>query len=166
MSLCLTSLGVIISRSSHGAAKSMVSFFLWLSSISLCVCVCAYARTHVYVHTYTRVHTRTHTCACTYTCIYLLYPLLCQWTFQLSPHPGCCKQCCCEHGVHQSFWIKSTVRPEGTSMFSFWGTCRLFHSGCISLHPHKPCRRYNNPCFFKTVAISSDILYLLIILQD
>ena len=36
-----------------------------------------------------------------YICLpYLLYPFICQWTFRLLPHPGNCKQCCSETGVH------------------------------------------------------------------
>ena len=43
MSFCvwLTSLSMIMSRSIHVATwNGMISFFLWLSSIPLCVCVC------------------------------------------------------------------------------------------------------------------------------
>ena len=41
----------------------------------------------------------------------LLYPLVCQWTFMLSPCLGYCKQCCNEHwgacifSGHVSSWI-------------------------------------------------------------
>ena len=46
---------MVTSRSIHVAAHGMISFFLWLSNIPLCVCVCVY--THMYIDTYTHTHT-------------------------------------------------------------------------------------------------------------
>ena len=213
--LCLTSLSMIISRSTHVAAKSMISFFSWLSSISLCVCVrihthtymythihvyirtctcicahmCIYVCTRVYVHT--RVYMCAHTCICTHTrvythahvymytptCIYvhthvymythphLLHPFL-SVDISVASRPGCCEPCCCEHRVHESFWIKSTSRPEGTSTFSFGGTFRLFSIVAASVYIPTNSVGGTITHFFKTVAMSSEILYLLIILRD
>ena len=41
---------MINSRSSHVAANGIIPFFLWLSSIPLCVCVCVCACTHACAH--------------------------------------------------------------------------------------------------------------------
>ena len=35
---CLTLLSMIVSKSIHVATKNIVSFFLWLSNIPLCIC--------------------------------------------------------------------------------------------------------------------------------
>ena len=69
ISLYLTLLSVIISRSIHLAANDIISLFEWLSS-SPFVCVCT---------------------------PHLLYSLICQWTFMLLPCLGYCKQHCSEH---------------------------------------------------------------------
>ena len=64
-------------------------------------------------------------------CIYvshLLYSFLCWWTFRLCPHPGYCKCCCMNKGVHVCFWImffsqnmpsSGIAGPYGSSVFSF-----------------------------------------------
>ena len=57
---------MIISRSIRTAAKSIISFFLWMSNVH-CVCVyivcmciqCVYA--YIYIQTHTHTHTHTHT---------------------------------------------------------------------------------------------------------
>ena len=126
--LCLTSLSMIISRSTHVAAKSMISFFSWLSSISLCVCaricahtcICTHTYTCVCTHVYIRAHTRVYVHTPTSS---LSTPLSVDTS--VAARPGCCKQCCCGQGAHESFWTTSTVRPEGTSTVSFGGTSRM-----------------------------------------
>ena len=47
--LCLTSL-MIISRSIHVAAHGIISFFLWLSYIPLCVHTHAYVYKHIHIY--------------------------------------------------------------------------------------------------------------------
>ena len=43
---------MIISRFIHAVVNGIISFFLWLSSISLCVCVCVCVcvYTYIYIH--------------------------------------------------------------------------------------------------------------------
>ena len=82
--LFLTSLSMIISRSIHVASNGIISFFLWLSNISLCVSVCV--------------------CVCV--CMpHLLYPFICQWTFRLLPYLAIINSAAMNIGVHISFQI-------------------------------------------------------------
>ena len=48
VSVCLTSRGIIISGSIHVAANGIIFFFVWLSSILMCVY--KYTHTHRYIH--------------------------------------------------------------------------------------------------------------------
>ena len=57
---------MIISRSTHIAANGIISLFLWLSNIPLCIYTVS------------------------------SYPFICHWTFRLFPCLDYCKQCCCE----------------------------------------------------------------------
>ena len=126
--LCLTSLSMIISRSTHVAAKSMISFFSWLSSISLCVCARAYVHTHVYVHTRTRVYAHTciyvHTHVCMYTHPHLLYPLLCQWTFRLPRVLAVVNSAAVDRGRMNLFELR-VLSDQKASTVSFGGTSRM-----------------------------------------
>ena len=67
-SVWLTSLRTTVSSSSHVAADDIISFFFDDWEIFLCIYL-----------------------------PHLLYPLICQWTFRLSPCPGCCKYYLSEH---------------------------------------------------------------------
>ena len=127
--LCLTSLSMIISRSTHVAAKSMISFFSWLSSISLCVCVrihthtcicthtytCIYARARVYVHTcvYTCAHVYmyTHVYICARTRVYVHTHVYIRTHMCICTHPRvytCTPTCICTHThiffIHSCQW--------------------------------------------------------------
>ena len=105
---------LIISRSIHVVANGIISYFLWLSSIPLCVCVCV--------------------CLCV--CIpHLLYSFICQWTFRLLPCLAYCNSVSMNTEVHVSFWIEVFIfsgymprsgitQSYGNSMFSF---LRNFH---------------------------------------
>ena len=45
-----TSLSMIISKSFHIAANAIISFFQWLTNITLCVCVCVYTHHIFFIH--------------------------------------------------------------------------------------------------------------------
>ena len=47
---------MISSRSIHVAANVIIPFFLWLSSIPLCVYVFEYTYTYTHTHTHTHTH--------------------------------------------------------------------------------------------------------------
>ena len=72
----LTSLNMIISSYIHVAANGIALFFWWLSSIPLSTCTTSSLSGHLSV------------------------------AFRLFPGLGCSEQCCREHGVHVSFWIR------------------------------------------------------------
>ena len=102
----VTSLSMIISSYFHFAANGIISFFLWLSNIPL----------SLYVP-------------------YLIYTLLCQWTFRLLPCLGCHKQCCTEYWVWYLFKLCFSLhRCPGVELLDhivvlflvFWGIFLLF----------------------------------------
>lgn len=143
------------------------------------VCVCAHILVHTCIcaHTYTRAHTYTCVHTRVYTHMYVRARVRVHAPHAFFIHSSVSGHFGCLHilaAVHSAAVPMGCTDPPESRVLSdqkapphlVSGTCRLFHSGCISFHPHKPRRRHNNPCFFKTVAISSDILYLLIILQD
>ena len=97
VSVCLTSLRLIISRSTHVAADGIVPFIFAAEQYST-----------AYV---------TH----------LLYPHLCWWGLRLIPCLGYCKQCCSEHwgtsifstdGFLRYMPRSGIVRSYGSSIFS------------------------------------------------
>ena len=57
--LWLTSFSVIISGSVHVATNGIISFFSWLSSIPVCVCVCVY---HTFIHSSVNGYSLLHRC--------------------------------------------------------------------------------------------------------
>ena len=121
--LWLPSLSKISSRSFHVAANGIISFFLWLSNIPLCI----------YIHNgilYIHIH-------CVYIYIYHIFFI----HSSVDGHLGCfhvlaiVNSAAVNIGVHVSFRIivfsgyipRSGISgPYGSSIFVFWGTTILF----------------------------------------
>ena len=87
-------------------------------------------------------------------CIYVpphLHPFICQWPSRLLPCSSYHKQLCNELQVHVSFSIlvSSGYIPRSGISGSYGGFIPsffrnlhiIFHSGCINLPSHQPCRR-------------------------
>ena len=80
-----------ISRSIHVAANDIISFFLQMSNILLCVCVYIYVYVYIYMYMYVYVHVS----ICTYVYMYI-YVYVCIYIYHIffihssvSGHLGC-----------------------------------------------------------------------------
>lgn len=136
-----TSLGVITSRSSHGAAKHGSLLFMAEWYFTLCVRIYC---THVYVHTRmcTHVHARAHTCIYAHVC----GTCACTRTTRPSSSTPPSVDISLSHilaAVHSAVAVMGCTDPPESRVLSYQkasphlvsGTCRLFHSGCIRFIP-------------------------------
>ena len=66
---------------------------------------------------------------------YILYPVICWWTFSSLPRVGYCQQNCNKHWMHVSFWVmflygymprSGIAGSYGSSIFSFVGISILY----------------------------------------
>ena len=82
---------------------------------------------------------------------HLLYPFICQWTFNLLPCSGYCNSAAVNIEVHVSFWIVSFLRVRasrqitgsyGSSLFSFLRNLHnALYRGWFNLHFHQPWKK-------------------------
>ena len=83
-----------------------IFFFFRLHIYALVYSICFSHLTLLYMTDSRSIHISTNDPICSFNdwvivyCVYvshLLHSLICQWTFQLLPYPGYCKDCCNEH---------------------------------------------------------------------
>ena len=69
-----------------------------------------------------------------------MHPFVCWWTPRLPPCPGCCKQCCDEHGVHMSFRCGFLIYSHA-SLRTWICTLLVLFSHSVVSDSLWPCRR-------------------------
>ena len=119
-----------ISRSIHVAANGMISFFLWLSSLPVCVCMCVCA-CHIFIHLSVSEH-----CGCFHVLIIVNSAAMNT-----------------EESV--SFWItvlsrymlrNGSAESHGNFTFSFLRNHHIaLHNACTNLHSHMVGMIFDDP---------------------